>query len=279
MKDKLLDRVIRFDILLGITALIIAFVAAFFSVYGIATLFAGAFLAAAIMASVLEVGKLVAVIAVYRYGKKFKFWLSSYLVIALIVLMAITSGGIFGYLSSAYQKSSMEYKANQEQITLVENTRVFAENKMTQSQQRIEMLNEMRAAQEARLSTALTNVAISRNAIQLKQIQDQTAEMIKTTDADIKTEQEKIDAAITEMQDISKRVTDMKYADGHKDIRTFEFVASLFNTDLDTVAKWFIFLIIFVFDPLAIALILAYNVVVYKPTEPVVVDYDDLKKK
>jgi hypothetical protein len=70
----------------------------------------------------------------------------------------------------------------------------------------------------------------------------------------------------------------MKYAEGHKDIRTFEFVASLFNTDLDTVAKWFIFLIIFVFDPLAIALILAYNVVVYKPTDTVV-DCDDLKKK
>ena len=288
MKDRLLDRVIRFDVLLGLIALVIALVAAFFSVYGIATLFAGAFVATAIMASVLEIGKLITVTYLYRYWKKTKLWLSFYLGVALVILMAITSGGIFGYLSSAYQKSSMEYKAQQEQIVLVENTKVFAQDKIDQAQERIKMLSEMRQAQEARLSAALTNVAISRNAIQLKQIQDQTAEMIKTTEADTREEQTKITTAIDELQNIEKRVAEMKYSEGHKDIRTFEFVAKLFNTNLDTVAKWFIFLIIIVFDPLAIALILAYNVVSYKPNqelpepEPLpdlVVEQDEIVKK
>src|SRR6266568_7484034 len=119
MKDRLLDKVIRFDVLLGVVAMTIALVAAFFSVYGISTLFAGAFVSTAIMASVLEVGKLVSVTYLYRYWNKTKKWLAAYLSVAMAVLMLITSGGIFGYLSSAYQKSSTQYKANQDQVALV----------------------------------------------------------------------------------------------------------------------------------------------------------------
>jgi len=264
MKDKILDRIIRFDILLGIVALTIAFVAAFFSVYGISNLFAGAFVSTAIMASVLEIGKLVGITFLYRYWDRTKFWLSAYLSLALIILMVITSGGIFGYLSSAYQISATSYKAQQEQVILIEKTKVYAQNRIDQAQNRILMLNDMRKSQESRLSEALTNIFISRNVIALKQLQDQTTEMIKTTETDIRNEQNKIDSAITEIQDTEKKVNEMKYGNTHKDIRTFEFVAKLFNTDLDTIAKWFIFLLIVVFDPLAISLILAYNVIVYK---------------
>lgn len=268
MKDRLLDKVIRFDVLLGIVALTIALVAAFFSVYGIATLFAGAFASTAIMASVLEVGKLVSVTYLYRYWKKTKRWLAAYLSIALVILMMITSGGIFGYLSAAYQKSSTQYKAQQEQITLVEGNKVFAQNKIEQAQSRIKTLNDLRKAQEGRLSEALTNEFTSRNSIALQQLQNQTADMIKNTEADIKTEQGKIDAATQEIQDTGKKVNEMRYSEKNKDIRTFEFVAKLFNTSLDNVAKWFIFMLIFVFDPLAVALILAYNVACYKEAAP-----------
>ena len=184
--------------------------------------------------------------------------------------MIITSLGIFGYLSSAYQKSSTAYKAQQDQIVLIEKTKTYAKNKIDQAQLRIVALNELRKAQEARMSEAMTNAFISRNAISLKQLQDQTAEMIKATEADVKAEQAKIDAGIQEISDIDKKVSEMKFGENNKDIRTFEFVAKLFGTDLDTVAKWFIFALIVVFDPLAIALILAYNVVVYKKPEEVI---------
>jgi flagellar basal body-associated protein FliL len=264
MKDRLLDKIIRFDILLGIVASVIALVAAFFSVYGIATLFAGAFLSTVVMGTALEVGKLVAVTYLYRYWKQTKVWLATYLSLALVILMFITSLGIFGYLSSAYQKSATAYKAQQDQIVMIENTKTYAQNKVDQAKTRILTLTALRTAQETRMSEAMTNMFISRNAITLKQIQEQTGEMIKATEADVKAEQGKIDAGIQEMGDIDKKVSAMKYADNSKDIRTFEFVATLFHTNLDTVAKWFIFLLISVFDPLAIALILAYNVVVYK---------------
>lgn len=268
MKDKILDRFIRFDRLLGFTALLIAFMAAFFSIYGIATLFAGAFTLTAFMASSLEIGKLVGVTFLYRYWKKTQGFLKAYLGIAIVVLMLITSLGIFGYLSAAYQKSSIEFKAAQEKIVMVEGQKTYLNDKISQSKIRVQTLNEMRKLQESRMNEALTNAFLTRTPIQFKQIQDQTAEMIKSADNDIKIEQNKIQVSIDEISKIDQQVNEMKFASANKkDIRTFQFVADQFGTTLDKVAKWFIFTIIFVFDPLAIALILAYNVVAFKNTE------------
>jgi len=265
MKDKLIDKVISFDKLLGLTAFTIALVAAFFSVYGIATLFAGAFVLTTIMASALEVGKLVSVTFLYRYWTKTKGFLKFYLSVATLVLMLVTSLGIFGYLSAAYQKSAIEFKAGQEKIALIEGQKTYLTDKITQSQSRIKTLNDMRAQQEARLNTALTNSYLTRNPLQLKQLQEQTVEMIKSADDNIKTEQKRIQDTTDEMQKIDQQVNEMRFASaGKKDIRTFQFVADQFGTTLDKVAKWFILTLIFVFDPLAVALILAYNVAAYK---------------
>lgn len=268
MKDQLLDKFISFDKLLGITALTIALVAAFFSVYGIATLFAGAFTLTAIMASALEIGKLVSVTFLYRYWDKCNALLKTYLSIAALVLMLVTSIGIFGYLSSAYQKSAIEFKASQDRITMVESQKTYLTDKITQSQTRIKTLNDMRVMQESRLNGSMTNSYLSRNALQLKEIQGQTVDLIKDADANIKTEQDKIQQTTDEIQKIDQQVNDMKFASaGKKDIRTFQFVADQFGTTLDKVAKWFICTLIFVFDPLAVALILAYNVAIYKKTK------------
>lgn len=265
MKDKLIDRFIGFDRLLGLTAFTIAIVAAFFSVYGIATLFAGAFTLTAIMASALEIGKLVSVTFLYRYWEKTKGFLKIYLSIATLVLMLVTSLGIFGYLSSAYQKSAIEFKSGQEKIVLIEGQKTYLHDKISQAEARIKTLNDMRATQEGRLNQALTNSYLTRNPLQLKQIQEQTVDMIKSADDNIKTEQARIQTSTDEIQKINEQVNEMKFSSaGKKDIRTFQFVADQFGTTLDNVAKWFILTLIFVFDPLAIALILAYNVVTYK---------------
>jgi len=268
MKDRILDRIIRFDKLLGITALTIAMVAAFFSVYGIASLFAGAFIATAIMASVLEIGKLVAVTFLYRYWKKANFLIKTYLSIATIVLMLVTSLGIFGYLSAAYQRSAIEFKANQEKIVMVESQKPLYSNLVAQSEARIKTLNEARTVQEARLSEAMTNAFLSRNPLQLKQLQEQTISLINQANEDIKLESGQIRTNQAKIMSIGEEVNAMRFdSAGQKDIQTFSFVAEQFGTTLDKVAKWFIITLIFVFDPLAIALILAYNIAVFKRQE------------
>lgn len=272
MKDRIIN-IIGFEKFLGFTAIIIALVAAFFSVYGIATLFAGAFILTAIMASCLEIGKLCAVTFLYRYWNNTDRFLKIYLSIATFVLMVVTSIGIFGYLSAAYQKSAVEFKANQEKISIVESKKEYLYDKIKQSNIRISTLNDMRKMQEARLSEALTNAFLTRNPIQLKQIQEQTIELVKSADSDIKAEQLKIQESNDEIQSISETVNTMKFSSANKkDIQTFQFVADQFGSSLDTVAKWFIITLICVFDPLAIALILAYNVICYKGNKTLILD-------
>jgi len=264
MKDKLITKK-HFPMFLGSTALLIALCAAFFSVYGIGSLFAGAAIPAMIMAGSLEVGKLVATTFLYRYWQKTVGLVKLYLTTAVVALMLITSAGIFGFLSAAYQKSSLEFKLNQERIDSIEHSKSFYTDQVQLSENRIKVLNQTRTVQEARLSEALTNIFLSRNPIQLQQIQQQTIKLIDQSNEDIKSENTKIEQSRSQMLDIDEKVNSMKLgATEKKDIQTFKFLADALGTDLDTVAKWFIVSLIFVFDPLAIALILAYNVAVYK---------------
>lgn len=263
----------RFPLFLGFTALLIALCAAFFSVYGIGSLFAGAALSAMIMAGSLEIGKLVATTFLYRYWQKTVGLVKLYLTLAVIALMIITSAGIFGFLSAAYQKSSLEFKLNQERIFSIEQSRGFYTNQIQLSENRIKILNETRTVQELRLSEALTNTFLARNPIQLQQIQQQTIKLIDQANEDIKIENSKIEQSRNQMLGIDEKVNLMKLgAAEKKDIQTFKFLADALGTDLDTVAKWFIISLIFVFDPLAIALILAYNVTVYRQEDDKIIE-------
>jgi len=91
-----------FGILVLITALSISAVAIYYSVSGLVAIFAAAAVPIMIMGGVLEIGKLVTAVWLHRYWNQAKWWLKSYLTIATVILMFITSMGIFGYLSKAH---------------------------------------------------------------------------------------------------------------------------------------------------------------------------------
>jgi flagellar motility protein MotE (MotC chaperone) len=264
MKDKLLPNT-HFPLIVGLTALLIAFCAVGFSVYGIATLFAGALLYVAFMAGALEIGKFVAAVYIYRYWNKLGFLLKSYLVSAVAVLMIITSLGIFGFLSSAYQASSLEFSLTQNRIQMTEDQKSYHFESITNATARIAILNDVRLTQEKRLSDAQTDSFLTRNPIQLQQLQAQTAESISTANAEIREKTEEIRAERIKIQELDEQVAALKIGSMQKkDIQTFQYVADQLGWELDKVAFWFMIAIIFVFDPLAIALILAYNVAVFR---------------
>lgn len=272
MKDKLFPKS-KFPWILGSSAFLIALCAAFFSVYGIATLFAGASISAMVMASALEIGKLVGTTFLYRYWTKCKGFLKTYLVGSILVLMVITSLGIFGYLSAAYQKSSIEFGVTQEKITAMQDQKVYYKDKIEAAKKRIDDLTKLRISQESRMGEALTNEFIVRNPLQLKQLQQQTIDLINDTDKNIKEENQKIQTSIEDVRKVDEQVNELKLGSASKkDVQTFKFVADALGVPLDTVARWFILSIIFVFDPLAICLILAYNVAVYKKEDESVFD-------
>jgi len=268
MKDlirKYIRNVFNLKSLLLFVGLGLATCAAYYSVIGITTLFVGAAVSTGIMAIFLELGKIVGVCFLYRYWNKCHGFLKVYLSIATLIIMIITTCGVGSLLLAAYQKSSIEFKAGQEKIAMIEGQKTYLSDKIAQSKSQIDVLNKRRALQESRMNESLTNAFLTRSPVQFKQLQDQTVEMIKTADANIGTEQIIIQKTTDNISEINQQVNEMKFASANKkDIRTFQFVADQFGTTLDTVAKWFIFTIIFVFDPLAIALILAYNVATYK---------------
>ena len=273
MNKKLFFSKSKFPWILGGSALFIALCAAFFSVYGIATLFAGASISAIIMSSSLEIGKLVGTTFLYRYWTKCKGFLKTYLIGSILVLMIITSLGIFGYLSAAYQKSSIEFGVTQEKIVAIQSQKSYHKDKIEAAKKRVDDLTKLRSAQESRMGEAFTNEFLSRNPLQLKQIQQQTVDLITDTDKNIKEENQKIQTSIDDVRKVDEQVNELKLGTASKkDVQTFKFVSDALGVSLDTVAKWFILSIIFVFDPLAICLILAYNVVVYKKEDEPVYD-------
>jgi len=222
-----------FEKMVGLSSLFIASCAAFFSIIGIGMLFSGSAIASMIMASSLEIGKLVATTFLYRYWKNSQLLLKTYLILAVVALMFITSLGIFGYLTSAYQQSSIENKLSEEKIVYIQDQKKMYVDKINDAKKRIENITKLRTSQENRLNESITNVIISRNPIQLSQIQQSTKEFIDKSEQDMDVENNKIQSTVDEIQKLDKQISDIKIkSGGQKDLQTFKFVADEFGVIL-----------------------------------------------
>lgn len=251
---------IKFKHLVMFTSMLIAGCAAFFSVYGIGLLFSGAVVAAAIMASSLELGKLVTTSWLFRYWNIANKLMKIYMVTAVIVLMCITSLGIFGYLTAAYQKSSLETELANTKITTLETQKKEETKKIDSVRSTIDKLMALRSSQESRLSESMTNALIARNPVQLQMLQNQINEQIEGLNKQVENENAKLKDAADKSTKIDDEIFKLKIDNSQKkDITTFKFVAQEFKSDINTVVKWFIIVLITVFDPLAVVLLLAYN--------------------
>ena len=217
---------------IGLSALLIAGSAAAFSVYGLAKLFSGAFISVVIMAGSLELGKLVTASFLYRYWNMINWFQKVYMTIATIVLVFITSAGIFGYLSNAYQGATLEFeKQSTELLTIEERIEQLDEDKVFLKEELEQAIGEL----PDNYITAKRKLREEYNP-QITQLNQELLEY-KTKRADL------------EIQLVSTGV----------DVGPAIYLARTFGTDIDTVVKFFIFILIFVFDPLAVMLVIAYN--------------------
>ena len=261
-----------FPIILGLSALFVAVVAAVFSIMGIGMLFSGAQLSSMTMAASLELGKLTATTFLYRYWKTTTGFLKTYLVMEIVILMFITSLGVFGWLSAAYQASSIKYEVTQQQVGILteQKSRMLAD--ADRSKKRTESLSALRAEQEIRFGETIKNPTLSRNPAQLRQVQEQNLQLMKETDASITETQKKYDGIMSSISDTDNKINDIKLdTTKTKDMITFKFIADAFGVDMTVAVKWFIATIIAVFDPLAVCLILAYNVATFSPKKESVI--------
>jgi hypothetical protein len=243
-----------FKYIVGLSALIVASCAAFFSVHGLATLYAGQFISVCIMAGGLELGKLVAASYLHRYWNQTSLLLKTYLTIAVISLMGITSLGIFGFLTAAFQQSHVKVEMLDSKQGVLESTKQAAVLEIENLNKRIETLNQARLSQEKRLpnlpkkSAALVYDDIKKSGEEIKNIQQRAQELSEGL-------KETNEALIMLKAEESKST----------DIGTLKFVAQTFGVSVETIVKWFTIIIVLVFDPLAVCLVLAYNNLIKKP--------------
>ena len=239
-----------------ISALSIALCAAFFSVTGIATLFSGKFWAVMAMASALEVGKLVAASFLYRYWKGTPGILKSYLVASVVVLMFITSIGIYGYLSAAYAEVAAIPQNTMNQITAIESRQTTLDDNISRWTGDNQTLENRRAQAQ----TSLDNILTGETDLSQRSAFGNLRTEIEELDNERRTNNESIAAAQAERDSLENiKVQHNAALNTNSEVGTFIYIARTLGLPLDTVVKWFVLVIVFVFDPLAISLILAYN--------------------
>jgi hypothetical protein len=144
-----------FKLILGFSAFALAACAAFFSVKGIALLFAASFWSVAIMAGTMELAKLVSASYLYRYWKNINKVLKNYMLSAVILLMGITSLGIFGFLSDAFQRNFSQYSLNLNKINSLKNQQIFLVSQIDFNKNKLRDLIELQKTYQTSLDSAV----------------------------------------------------------------------------------------------------------------------------
>ena len=244
-------------------AIAVAGTGAYFSVTGLGVLFSGASTAVIVMASALEFAKLVTASYLEQKWKETTLFLKVYLTSAVFILMLITSAGIFGYLSNAFQQQNIKLQQVDREI-LVFQTKI--DQNTAQIEQLSTQINESNKNQTTILGKGKVNNRL------LRSIDNRDRQIGKINDKIAKLQEENA----KNNEEINKiRLNNL---DLEKEVGGFKFVAQAFDVELDKVVKWFMFLIVFVFDPLAIALVLALNKLL-KENKPKIEENEPLVEK
>jgi hypothetical protein len=253
-----------FIAILILTTLSIAGSAAFFSVYGLAQIFTGSFWPVVVMASSLEAGKLVAASYAYRYWDKITFALKAYLISAILVLMLITSVGIFGFLSAAYQKDILPLAEMETKITLLDQKITDLERIRSEDQVQLQRLQDDKAREIAALPA---NFATKKTEVATR-YQERIARV-----------EENIAAYTLQIRATNEEKQDLKLATLQQELKTgpIIFIAEALGREVNDATKWLILIIIFAFDPLAVALTVGVNIAIIERQRSKESQYDDFE--
>jgi len=245
MKNRLLPYII------ALSALFVSSCAVFYSVYGLSQLFAGASKAVIVMASSLEIAKLVVASLLYQYWGELNRLLRFYLTIACITLMFITSGGIYGFLSGAYQETATKSE-------LMDKHTLMLQTKQNRFNEQLKAEKELLIYYTEALS----------NPTMIQYIDRETQQLITTTSSrqrKLMTSQlNEVKSNIYMLND-SISIYDMKILEKEvsneevRELGPLKYVAKSLGVEMDKVVNYFLLLIVCVFDPLAVCLVIAAN--------------------
>ena len=232
-------------------ALSISAVAAYYSIVGLMAIFSAAAFSIAVMGVVLEIGKLVTASWLYQNWKTVPKVLKYYLTSAVVILMFITSMGIFGYLS----KSHIDAGTNTSQVSIKldrVNSRIASEQKVIDRAER--QLENLDKALERYVELGAVSKGLDRRI-------SQEEERLKLTNM-VNKSQEKIDEYLDEKSDYELEIKNFEV-----EVGPLKYISALLYGDdaltfLENAVRWVILILVFVFDPLAVLLVVAANITI-----------------
>lgn len=240
----------------ALAAIAVSTSAAFYSITGLMKLFAGASTAVGIMATSLEFSKVIVVSVLYQYWKSLNVLLKSYLVVASIILMVITSIGIYGFLSSAYQQTANKSKISTFKLESLESKLLLYKQEEKSLLEEKQMLFNVKGS----LSKATTT-----------QYLDKKGNLIVTSNRYINKE---LSRATDENNTLNRRYQSLQdsilkiqgeilsvkqVANTSSELGPLTYLAQVTKLPMEKVINYLLLIIVFVFDPLAISLVLATN--------------------
>lgn len=252
-------------VMIVVCALSVSSAAAFFSVYGLSKLFAGASLAVIIMASSLEVSKLVIVSLLYQYRERLPVLLKTYLYTATVILIVITSAGIYGFLSNAYQETALVNEVSEKEASIIEL------RKDNYTKQLAEFSDE-----RSTISTDITNL---RNALssgtQVQYVDKKTGQLVtstsssarKTLEAQLSEAVDRRGTVISQIETFNDSIVSLELQlleleannSATAELGPLIYLSRLTDVSMDRIINWLLIVIVLVFDPLAVCLVLAAN--------------------
>ena len=240
-----------FPYIIALSALSVSASAAFYSVFGLAHLFAGASTEVIIMAGALEAAKLVVASLLYQYWDTINKVLRTYFMVATFILMVITSGGIYGFLSGAYQETATQSEFLDRQVAIIDSKRTRF----------IEARDDLKITVKE-LTTALANPT------QIQYVDRESGQLVTTTssrqrkllETQLSEAKVNLNAVTDSIAVLDIRVLDAQIGnESARELGPLKYMSTLTGQPMETIVNWFMMLIIFVFDPLAIAMVVAAN--------------------
>ena len=250
--------------IIALAALAVSASAAFYSVSGLSKLFAGAALEVTIMAASLEVAKLVIASLLYQYWDTINKYLRTYLSIAAVVLVLITSMGIYGFLSAAYQDTYRQLTVKENQTAFLTQKKDFYEKDVIRYDSELERISSNISTLSNAKSTAIqvkdtsvvggVRTTISTAELRLAQ------QRIGVEEENRKAVQSKREIAADSLQKYQLQILDLENnSEVAGELGPLQYLSGLTGAPMDKIINHLLLVIIFVFDPLAISLVIAAN--------------------
>tara|TARA_R110000868_G_scaffold224868_1_gene477056 strand:+ start:1403 stop:2551 length:1149 start_codon:yes stop_codon:yes gene_type:complete len=253
-----------FPFIIAISALSVSASAAFYSVSGLSKLFAGAAFAVVLMAGSLEVAKLVIASLLYQYWDNLNKWLRAYLSIAALVLVLITSMGIYGFLSAAYQDTYRNLSVKENKIAFLTQKKDFYESdvkrydtELNRISENISVLSNAKVTgiqvRDTTSTTGLRNT-ISTTELRLSQ------QRITVEEENRKSVQFKREIVADSLQKYQLSILTLENDnEATGELGPLQYLSGLTGVSMDKIINILLLIIIFVFDPLALSLVVAAN--------------------